>query len=288
MPGKAFLEITNVCNLSCSFCHGTKRTKQFMDTAHFQTAAVQIRPYATYLYFHLMGEPLLHPHLGEFLSIAGKLGFRVILTTNGTLLRNCGDVLLSAPALHKVSISLHSFEDEESTNSRVKNPYTSQQAYMTDCFRFCEQLADGGKIAVLRLWNLGVQDVSNDEILARMHSHFEEEVWQKIYSGYKIRDRIFLEWGQRFDWPDENLEPVSDSHGCFGLKDQFGVLVDGTVVPCCLDADGAIPLGNIFDTPLSEILQSNHAEAIRRGFAAKVVTEKLCRRCGYAKGKNYR
>ncbi len=281
MPGKAFLEITNSCNLSCSFCHGTKRPVHFLTIAEFTKAVKEIRPFAEYLYFHLMGEPLLHPALGQFLQIAGEAGFRVILTTNGTLLEKRRDVLLSAPALHKVSISLHSFEGEA----------VQMGPYLESCFRFCEEAADHGIISVLRLWNLGAAHTENAGILQRMHTWFDGDSmkeWKEIYSGFKIRDRIFLEWGERFDWPDQDAEPVSTSHSCFGLRDQFGVLSDGTVVPCCLDADGAIPLGNLFKTPLAEILSSPRAASLRRSFETRQITEPLCQRCGYAKMKHYK
>ncbi len=281
MPGKAFLEITSGCNLSCSFCHGTKRPVRFLTTSEFTKAATEIRPFAEYLYFHLMGEPLLHPDLGQFRQIAGDLGFRVILTTNGTLLDKRQNELLSAPALHKVSISLHSFEGEAAR----------MEPYLVRCFRFCEAAAARGIIAVLRLWNLGAEHTENAHILRRMHQWFDGDSvteWKEIYSGFKIRDRIFLEWGERFHWPDENAEPVSTSHGCFGLRDQFGVLSDGTVVPCCLDADGAIALGNLFETPLAEILTSPRAAALRKSFETKQITEPLCQRCGYARMKNYK
>ncbi len=277
MPGKAFLEITNICNLHCSFCHKTKRQMGLMAVDKFQQAAQQIRPFADYIYFHLMGEPLLHPELGQFLQIAEELGFRVILTTNGTLLDKRQEVLIGAKSLHKVSISLHSFEDD------VKK----MEPYMSQCFRFCEDAAANGIISVLRLWNLGAEHTENAHILQRMHDWFDTE-WKEIYSGYKIRDKIFLEWGERFDWPDQDAEPVSTSHSCFGLRDQFGVLVDGTVVPCCLDADGAIPLGNLFETPLAEILASPRAAALRKSFETRQITEPLCQRCGYAKMKNYK
>ncbi len=289
MPNKAFLEITNACNLSCSFCHGTKRPIRYMNRAEFTNAATQIRPFADYLYFHLMGEPLLHPLLGDFLAIAGELGFRVILTTNGTLLDKRRDVLLSAPALHKVSISVHSLELETGAG------HTDPETYLQSCFRFCTEAAERGIIAVLRLWNIGAARTENEWILGRMHQYFDgcetapsQEPWKPIYSGYKIKDRIFLEWGERFDWPDVEGETVSVSHGCYGLQDQFGVLTDGTVVPCCLDADGVMGLGNLFAVPLAEILRCPRAMAIRHGFETKTVTEKLCRTCGYAKGKGYR
>ena len=194
MPNKVFLEITNACNLSCSFCHGTRRSIRFIETDEFRRAATEARGFAEYLYFHLMGEPLLHPNLGEFLDIAGELGFKVILTTNGTLLRRCGDVLLSKSALFKVSISLHSFEANEKGADFT--------AYLDDCFSFCRSAADVGKIAVMRLWNKGGAEELNRDIIARMHEYFDRDgnnTWREIYSGYKIDEKIFKLLKSRFD-----------------------------------------------------------------------------------------
>ncbi|MBR4961566.1 MAG: radical SAM protein [Clostridia bacterium] len=283
MPNKAFLEITNACNLSCSFCHGTRRPIRYLSREEFTHAAGQLRGFADYLYFHLMGEPLLHPKLGEFLAIAHDMGFRVILTTNGTLLSAREEILLDAPALHKVSISLHAYEA-----NRMGMPL---EAYLTDCFRFCERAAEKGIISVMRLWNLGGASAENDVILRQMHTYYDTDdggAWKEIYSGYKIRDRVFLEWGEKFDWPDTETEPVSTTHSCYGLRDQIGVLADGTVVPCCLDAEGAVNLGNLFETSLAEILASPRAASLKRSFETRQITEPLCQRCGYAKLKNYR
>lgn len=277
MPNKAFLEITNVCNRSCSFCHGTKRPPRFMTPEEFTRAAGELRPFAEYLYFHLMGEPLLHPELSALLHIAESFGFRVILTTNGTLLPEKTETLLQSPALFKVSVSLHSFE----ANPKIG----SFDRYLEDCFTFCEKAAKRGIISVFRLWNVGGENTLNPIVLQRMHEFFDDEPekeWKSIYSGYKIRDKIFLEWGERFDWPDPEANYCGNRHSCYGLRDQVGVLSDGTVVPCCLDADGVLALGNIFTSPLSKILSSERARALKRSFELRRVEEPLCQRCGYA------
>lgn len=253
-----------------------------MNTDEFERAARELKQFADYLYFHVMGEPLLHPALAELFEIANRIGFRVILTTNGTLLRKNSDVLLSAPSLHKVSVSLHAYEANSSD--------TELSRYLSECFDFCKNAADKGIISVLRLWNIGGEDTLNEQIIAQMHEFFDGDTtrethetheWKPIYSGYKIRERVFLEWGERFDWPDTEAELCTDTHSCFGLRDQVGVLCDGTVVPCCLDADGAIPLGNIFTTPLADILSSDRAVRLKKSFETRRITEDLCRRCGY-------
>ncbi len=280
MPNKAYFEITNACNLSCSFCHGTKRPIRYLTAEEFTHGARELRCFADDLYYHLMGEPLLHPHLGDFLAIANDMGFRSVITTNGTLLGKRGDILLGAAGLRKVSISLHSFEANRAGHDL--------DVYLTDCFSFAMEAAGREIITVLRLWNIGGEDSLNRRILARMHEVFDADgraEWKETYSGYRIRHRIFLEWGDRFDWPDAEADVLGNTHSCYGLRDQVGVLSDGTVVPCCLDAEGVIRLGNIFTEPLSDILASERAVKLKRSFETRQITEELCRRCGFAHGK---
>lgn len=278
MPNKAFLEITNACNLNCSFCHKTKRDIKYISKEEFLIAAQKVRSFADYLYFHLMGEPLLHPDLAEFFKIAYELKFKVILTTNGTLLKKREDILLNSPSLFKVSISLHSFEANEMG--------MDIDTYLKDCFEFCSKASEKGVISVMRLWNSGGKDKLNNHILESMHSFFKGE-WKEIYSGYKIKEKVFLEWGEKFDWPDIDSEEISGNISCYGLRDQIGILSNGTVVPCCLDSDGVINLGNIFTDNLEDILNSERAKNLKESFIKRKVCEELCRKCGYANKKKY-
>lgn len=220
-----------------------------------------------------MGEPLCHPELETFLRLAGEAGFKVILTTNGTLLARQQTCLLSAPALHKVNISLHAFESND-----LAIPF---EQYLDECFTF-GKIAGGKKIIVYRLWNQGGADALNDSILERM-KHFFPEPWMKERQGIRIADRTYIEHGDKFDWPDLSAEEGSSRVFCYGLRDQIGVLCDGTVVPCCLDHEGDLALGNLFDTDLESILSSPRAQAIYHGFTRKEAMEPLCRRCGYAR-----
>ena len=270
---KIYLEISNLCNLSCAFCPGTKRAPGRMTPGDLEKLLPKLRPYTDYLYFHLMGEPLCHPHLAEFLAMAGEWGFRVILTTNGTLLARQQEMLLSAPALHKVNISLHAFEAND-----LAVPF---EDYLTDCFRF-GKAAEGKKLVVYRLWNQGGADAKNAEILSAMKQYFPTP-WKEESRGTRIADRVYLEYGEKFDWPDLKAPEGSGKMFCYGLRDQLGVLWDGTVVPCCLDHEGDLALGNLFRQDMEEILQSPRAKAIYEGFTRKEAVEELCRRCGYAR-----
>lgn len=273
MLKKVYLEITNICNLSCVFCPGTGREKRMMTREEFLILAKKIRPHAEYLYFHLMGEPLLHPALGDFLIIAGELGFKVMLTTNGTLLREKTSLLCESPALIKINISLQSFE---------ANAGGELAAYLDGCIAFAERANAAGKRCEFRLWNRNGLESLNPAIEAGLEAAFPKP-WKQSREGWQLRDKLWLEPGDRFDWPDMSAEDRGESCFCYGLRDQIGVLCDGTVVPCCLDHEGDVPLGNLFTQELDEILSSPRAQGIREGFSRRRAAEELCRRCGYAR-----
>ena len=269
---KVYLEISNLCNLRCAFCPGTKRTPHRMTEAEFSALLPRIRPFSDYLYFHLMGEPLCHPLLARFLELAGEAGFKVILTTNGTLLPKMQDVLLNAPALHKVNISLHAFEAND-----LAVPF---EEYLRGCFAF-GKAAEGKCIISYRLWNGGGADELNGQILETMAGFFPRP-WAEERRGPRLGQKIYLEYGDKFDWPDLSAADNGERVFCYGLRDQIGVLCDGTVVPCCLDHEGDLALGNLHETTLDAILETPRAKAIYEGFQKGKAAEELCRKCGYA------
>ena len=272
MYSRVYVEITNICNMNCSFCHGHGRPAQRLSRQAFLQILQQLTGKTEYLYFHLMGEPLTHPELPEFLRLAKAQGFRTMVTTNGTLLSKRGEELIEA-GVHKVSVSVHSFEGDDAQK---------QEAYVASVADFAREAAAAGVIVCLRLWNKGFDEGRNDRTVDVLRQCFPES-WTENTRGYRIRDRLFLEWGDRFDWPDLAAPDLGASVTCHGLRDQFGILCDGTVVPCCLDSEGAIPLGNIFRQPLEEILNCPRAKAMVYGFSCRKATEELCRRCGYAR-----
>lgn len=271
MLSKAFLEISNCCNLSCTFCHGTAREKRMMTFDEFETLAGKLQGKAQYLYFHVLGEPLLHPELPRMIRRAAELGFRPMITTNGTLLAERGGELAETPVF-KVSISLHASE---------ANGAFAGEAYLSGCFDFARRASEKGIITAFRLWNIGGADKGNASLLDALHSAFPGE-WRKIRSGECMAEHVYLEWGKKFDWPDLQAEEIGSEFFCYGLRDQIGILADGTVVPCCLDAEGALALGNLFEQEADEILASPRARAIYDGFTQHRAVEPLCRRCGYA------
>ena len=272
---KIYLEISNRCNLRCAFCPGTRRPPHTMSEEEFTSLLPRLRPWTDFLYFHLMGEPLCHPLLERFLALAAEAGFKVILTTNGTLLGRHRDMLLRSPGLYKVNVSLHAFEAND-----LAVPFSQ---YLADCFAF-GQAAEGKLTVSYRLWNNGGDNEKNGEILRTTEQYFPLP-WREEKLGPRIGNRIYLQYGDKFDWPDLSAEDGGGQVSCYGLRDQIGVLCDGTVVPCCLDHEGDIPLGNLFRQELGDILDSPRVRAMMDGFACGCATEELCRKCGYARAK---
>ena len=268
MYAKAYVEITNICNMACSFCHGHSRKAGKMDEAAFARVLEQLEGKTQYIYYHLMGEPLTHPELPNFLQMAADKGFKSIITTNGTLLDRAGERLLRA-TLHKVNISVHSFETGDDT------------AYLAKVASFADQASQAGILVSMRLWNKDHDGGRNPAIEAFLRQHLPGQ-WTENSRGYRIKDKLFLEYGDRFSWPDKAAPVQGEQVFCYGLRDQFGILCDGTVVPCCLDSDGVIALGNVLTEELSDILNSPRAKAMVDGFSCRKPTEDLCRRCGYA------
>ena len=274
MLKKAYVEITNRCNLACSFCPKTRRAPRTMPAAEFDLVLSRLEGCVQYVYLHVMGEPLLHPELPVLFALAAARNMKICITTNGTLLQKRADELLAAESLHKVSVSLHSFEGNDGADEQ-------ELAYLTQVWDFAEQAAKKGVIVALRLWNDGGADTRNGEILAFLHARTGSG-WPEMRNGsFRLRERLYLERAGRFDWPDLSAGE-SGAQFCYGLRDQLGVLADGTVVPCCLDHEGDIPLGNLFTQPLDEILNTPRAIALREGFSQRKPSEALCRRCGFA------
>ena len=271
MYSKVYVEITNTCNMNCSFCHGTKRPPKRMNLKEFNTVLQKIKPHTDYLYYHLLGEPLTHPDLEEFIALASSLGFKSVITTNGTLLKEKGHILINKK-VHKVSVSLHSFEGDD--NEKHKR-------YLSEVAKFAKSANNSGIIVVLRLWNNGYDNGKNKQTIEFLKDAIKGE-WTPNTKGLRIRDRLFLEYGERFSWPDKDAVIQSENVFCYGLKDHFGILSDGTVVPCCLDSEGTIKLGNIFSDNIEDILNGQKATAIVKGFNNRKACEDLCKRCGYA------
>jgi len=275
MPKKAYVEITNVCNLRCAFCPGTRRAPRAMSPREFDLVLKKISPHVSYVYLHVMGEPLTHPQLPELLSVAEGHGAKLCIATNGMLLRERGDVLLASGALYRVSVSLHCVEGNGID-------VALSRAYLEAVWDFAVLAAARGVICALRLWNEGGAESGNGAILDFLREKTGRDDWPEHRDrSFRLAERIYLERERVFDWPDLRAAEAGVEF-CRALREQIGVLADGTVVPCCLDHEGDVALGNLFDEELDDILRKPRAVALLDGFSRRLPTEELCRRCGYA------
>jgi MoaA/NifB/PqqE/SkfB family radical SAM enzyme len=274
---RAYFEITNICNAACTFCPGNRRLPKLVSEDEFLAVLSRLEGLVETLYFHLMGEPLCHPLIRRFAALAKEHAFRVVITSNGLLSREVGIPLVEDGNISKISLSLHSYE---------ANAFgISLEEYLDRCMDLATSAAAKGTVCALRLWNQkngkSEEDSINASVLTVLRRRFGND-WTENRSGYRIRPYLFLEWGERFAWPGELPEDDRPLF-CYGLRSQIGILSDGTVVPCCLDGEGRVALGNIFQTDLATILSSPRATAIYDGFTSHRAVEPLCRTCGFAR-----
>jgi radical SAM protein with 4Fe4S-binding SPASM domain len=252
----------------------------------FRDILDQIKGYTDYLYFHVKGEPLLHPRIDEFLDLSYEKGYQVNITTNGTRIQKVKEQLLGKPALRQINFSLHSFDGNEGTQEK--------DDYMEQILSFIKEAIERSEILLsMRLWNLVENNVinqevkRNNELLTSIEREFDlpYKILEMVTPGrgIKIADHVYLNQDYEFKWPDLK-EAEDDGCGfCYGLRNQVAILVDGTVVPCCLDGEGIIALGNIKNAPFSNIIENERANNFVNGFTRREAVEELCRKCGFRK-----
>lgn len=271
---KIYIEITNCCNLSCSFCSKTSKPKRTMTIEEFKNIISKIKSYTDYIYLHVKGEPLLHKDLKEFLKIAEENDLKVNLTTNGTLFSQRVDDLKNSKALKKVNFSLHS-----------ENNYPN---YFENIFQSVDKLPKDITV-IYRLWTLSnsTLDKKSTEIVEKLKDYYNlsPQIVDKLYKeqNVKISSNIYVDKDNEFIWP-KVTEEKSNGY-CHALKTHLGILVDGTVVPCCLDASGIINLGSIYTDTLENIMTTERYRKLKKSFQDHKPSEALCASCTY-KNKN--
>lgn len=258
MFNRIYIEITNICNLNCDFCPTTSRIKKSMSEEDFEKIILKIKDYTNHIYLHVKGEPLMHSNLDGILKIANKYNMNVNITTNARLLEDKLNII-NNNKIRQLNISLHSYNNIDdikkllNTIDKVNNSYIS-----------------------LRLWN----DKDNSEILSLLEEHYNIKI-NITNKRFKINDKVYLDKDKLFVWPDLNNN-INNIYGtCKGGKTQLAILVDGTITPCCLDNNGVISLGNIFDCSIKDVLNSDRYKNIINGFNNNKLVEELCKKCGY-------
>lgn len=281
---RVYIEISNICNLQCSFCPVVDRDKLIMSLDLFEKTIKQVAPMTEQVCLHLMGEPLAHPEFLSIIKICEKEGVKVNLTTNGLLLNRYAEILSTSPAIHQINFSIHSFKD----NFKDK----SIMPYLTDILNFSRLAHERSPEIYInyRLWNIfetTTQNDSNKDILQNIAKFFEVDIKEDIDVGSikskRIWNRVYLHFDSRFEWPDPKMPLQSTKGFCHALSSHIGIHADGTVVPCCLDKEARLALGNCSTKSLPDILQDKRAQNMLLGFTQRKLAEDLCQRCTYIK-----
>lgn len=277
---KIYVEITNVCNLKCKFCPDTKREKKFMRIEDFRNILNSIKPYTNLIYLHIKGEPLLHPDIENILKECDNSNIMVNITTNGTLLLDKIDILRKCKAIRQINISLHSLNQNDI--SKIET-----QKYLSNVLETVKVLNRETSILIsFRLWNISEigKNEKNLQVINTLEKEYNiENLMEKTSksSDVKLREYVYLNQDIQFEWPNMQREEIGEKGKCFGLRNQIGILVNGDIVPCCLDQEADIKLGNIYENSIDEILESKLAKDIINGFRAHKLIHPLCRRCGF-------
>lgn len=278
---KIYVEITNSCNLKCSFCPENKREKLFMRLNEFENIIKQIKDYTNLIALHVKGEPLLHPDLEKILKICEENDILVNITTNATLLEKNVDMLIASKAVRQLNLSLHSINKNENTDI-----YNFEQ-YIKSVFNATRKILKESNIIIsYRLWNLeNIEENSeNYRILKELENEFKINDLVNVAkkeSFVKLAENAFLNQDLEFVWPSMDSNVISECGTCWGLRNQVAILVNGDVVPCCLDENGEINLGNIHKSTFEEILDTNLAKKLIKGFEENKIIHNLCKRCGF-------
>ncbi|MGL5982690.1 MAG: radical SAM/SPASM domain-containing protein [Cetobacterium sp.] len=281
---KIYIEISNICNLKCSFCPTTKRKAQYMSEENFSNILKDVKEFSNHIYLHVKGEPLFHPHLETFLELAKKEGIFVNITTNGTLIKKCNNLLLGENAPRQINFSLHSFDGNFES--------IDYNDYLQNILSFVEKSLEKNKTYIsLRLWNFNKDDKEspqqkgNNYILDKIEEKFslDYKISEMIVpgKGLKIKDKLYINSDLEFKWPEMSDSYSEEKGFCYGLRNQIAILVDGTVVPCCLDGEGVVNLGNVFEESFKNIIEGERAKAIYDGFSNNLAVEELCKKCSF-------
>lgn len=268
---KIYIEITNICNLNCSFCSKDKRVKRSLTEEEYRYILNKIKDYTDYIYLHVKGEPLIHKDIIKFINIAEEYSLKVNLTTNGVLIRENIYDLKNCKALKKINFSLHSENNKEN--------------YLEDIFRSVKLLPKDITI-IYRLWTLNNNnlDKKSTEIVEKMKEYYKlsTEIVDKIKkeNNIKISDNIYVDKDNEFEWPNSSANNNSCGY-CHALSSHIAILSNGTVVPCCLDSEGIIGFGNIFKNNLNDIINSEKYQKLKKSFQDRKPSEKLCQKCTF-------
>lgn len=260
---RIYIEITNVCNLNCSFCSKSSKSNREMTSEEFKEVLSKINNYTDYIYLHVKGEPLTHHNLNKILDITKEYNKKVCITTNGVFLKDRLPILKKYDNIYQINISLHSENNKKNYLEDIISSVNEISSYIS-----------------YRFWTLDNNKMDNK---TKEYIKVLKEVYNKeeIYDGIKLKDKVYLSLDNKFTWPSINNDYYNEKGTCLGTKTQLAILSDGTVSVCCLDSEGVSNLGNIYLSTMEDILASDKYQNILKGFDNHKVYLDICKHCSY-------
>ena len=259
MFNRIYIELSNICNLSCSFCSKDKREKSSLSVKSFEHILKNIKPYTNLIYLHIKGEPLLYKDLDEVLNLTNKYDINVKITTNGVLLNKIIDILNKYKNIKQINISLQCEHNDENYYEKVFDAVNKLNTNI-----------------VYRVWTLNDLNEKNP-VIDKVLSYYKVKDSGK---NIKLKENIYLDKDILFTWPNEGKK-VSNRGKCYGSRTHIGILSNGEVVPCCLDSEGIMSFGNIFNESLEDILNSEKFIKFRENMQKGIMDNPLCKACNY-------
>jgi radical SAM protein with 4Fe4S-binding SPASM domain len=274
---KIYVELTNICGLSCSFCPSQKPPTNTMNVDDFESIIKQVSNYTNVITFHMFGDPLTLSNLEQYLDITHKYNLKVEIVTSGYYLNKFNPKIFLHTAIRQINFSLNSFNKNDMG--------MSLDEYLQYMFDICKlKLQSKANFFInFRLWNLSKEKKSysfNIEVIKKLEEYFNISINKEEKDSIRLDNKILLDFDNYFQWP--SLESTNNTNGtCYGLKSHIGILSNGDVVPCCLDCNGHIVLGNLQNNTLDYILNDKKAQNIIEGFKNNIAVEVLCKKCTF-------
>ena len=275
---KVYLELTNICGLTCDFCPTKNTQTTTIDLSFYEKILIQLKPYTKDIAFHVFGDPLTLSNLEKYLDLALQHSFKVHITTTGYYLKKFDPNLFLHKAIKQINFSLNSYNKNEMK--------ISLEEYLEPMFKVCDLKLEKKvhNFINFRLWNLDDTNSEtnfNQTIFKILSKKFNIDLSNLDYTKPKrLENQILIDFDKYFKWPSLEDKDISNGY-CHGLSAQIAILANGTVVPCCLDSFGIINLGDLHINSLKEILFSKKSIDIVEGFANNIAVEELCQKCTF-------
>lgn len=267
---RIYIELSNYCNLNCVFCTPKDKFNRRLTLDQYIHIFNQAKEYTKEVCLHVLGEPLIHPNIYEILKYTNQSDCKIMISTNGRVLPKMEDIFNYR--IDTFNISLHSTYDMND-DKRIQ--------FLYELLEFIKKYQDKyTSVFHLRLWantNEKIKE-ANDKIKAFLFKYYNYN--SEIFDRIRLKERVILTYENEFEWPNLNNDEYSDGY-CLGGKTHIGILANGTVVLCCLDASGNTNLGNIFDQSLKDILNKEKYLNAIKGFKENKCYLQLCKHCRY-------